>query len=116
MILNSLSIMIATGLGSVLRYIIMQHWQTKRHYATGVLVVNAVGSCLLGMLLSIPFSHELALFLETGFLGGLTTFSSMMTEGADQETLKEKVLYFTVQMGAGLLFFYLGLLVGTLLR
>ncbi|MCO0832125.1 CrcB family protein [Fructobacillus sp. W13] len=115
MMTTILFVMIATGLGSVLRYIIMQNWKTRANYANGVFVVNAVGSFLLGMLISIPFSHELALYLETGFLGGLTTFSSMMTEGIDQDNRTQKVLYFAIQMGGGVLFFYLGLFVSTAL-
>ena len=49
----------------------------------GTLLVNGAGSFLIGLLAFFFTQHFPALasaFLVTGFLGGLTTFSSMMNE------------------------------------
>ena len=53
--------------------------------AIGTLTANLVGAFLMGILVSalhkaLPVSPALQLFLMTGFLGGLTTFSSFTSE------------------------------------
>ena len=51
----------------------------------GTLVANLVGGYLMGLCLSVfalssSFSPEIRLFIMTGFLGGLTTFSTFSAE------------------------------------
>lgn len=52
----------------------------------GTLVANLVGGYLMGLAMGIftltsSFSPEIRLFVITGFLGGLTTFSTFSAEG-----------------------------------
>ncbi len=50
----------------------------------GTLIVNLVGGFLMGMafayFVATPLQNELRLFVTTGFLGGLTTFSAFSAE------------------------------------
>ncbi len=50
----------------------------------GTLIVNLVGGFLMGMafayFVATPLQNELRLFITTGFLGGLTTFSAFSAE------------------------------------
>ena len=50
----------------------------------GTLIANLGGGLLMGMamayFLSVPHQNELRLFVTTGFLGGLTTFSAFSAE------------------------------------
>ncbi|WP_028744556.1 fluoride efflux transporter CrcB [Rhizobium mesoamericanum] len=79
------AILVAVGgaIGSVLRYYVSQ-WALKLAgpgFPWGTLTVNVVGCFVIGVfaemiLKRFDASPELRLLLITGFLGGLTTFSS----------------------------------------
>lgn len=71
------------GLGCIARYLLTLWAQqlAGRDFPYGTLLVNMLGSFLLGMLLTMgvrqfPVSAELRLGLSVGFLGGFTTFST----------------------------------------
>lgn len=73
--------------GSVLRYIISL-WLNEKFPNSfvpyGTLLVNAVGSFLLGVILEFSLhgdlSYNVRVFLTTGIMGGLTTFSTFSYE------------------------------------
>ena len=82
-----LFIFLGGGLGSVTRFFLSD--LTNRifgnHFPHGTLVVNVIGSCVIGILFSlnehrldsIPVFRQLVFI---GFLGGFTTFSSFSLE------------------------------------
>ena len=53
-------------------------WQLTLHLADHNLLVNVLGSALLGLLAGLPAAPRRQLFLGIGFCGSLTTFSSWM--------------------------------------
>lgn len=74
-------------IGASLRYLIStgsaKIFGTQLPY--GTLVVNVLGGCLIGFIMELSFSTdlispEMRLFLTTGILGGLTTFSTFSYE------------------------------------
>ncbi|MFZ7131547.1 MAG: fluoride efflux transporter CrcB [Eubacteriales bacterium] len=74
-------------IGACLRYSISvnasQLWSTKLPY--GTLIVNVAGGILIGIIMELSFttdliSPDLRLFLTTGLMGGLTTFSTFSYE------------------------------------
>lgn len=78
-----LYITVLGGLGCAARYLITHGTQQMfgRDFPYGTLLVNVVGSFLLGLLLilgfrHLPLSQNLQLGLSVGFLGGFTTFSA----------------------------------------
>ena len=82
----SASIALGSGIGGVLRFwcsgaIARAFGET---FPWGTLFVNIVGSFLIGLLACFFTQHFpsplASAFLVTGFLGGLSTFSSMMNE------------------------------------
>ncbi|MDS7596963.1 fluoride efflux transporter CrcB [Agrobacterium tumefaciens] len=83
--------LVATGgaIGSVLRYLVGV-WSVRIAGTTfpwGTLVVNVVGSFLIGFLFEfiarrMNASMEMRLFIVTGVLGGFTTFSSFSLDAA----------------------------------
>mgnify|MGYP005906455319 CR=1 FL=1 len=103
---------IGGALGALARYfttLLMAQWMGT-FFPWGTLAVNGAGSFLMGIaavLLFRVYPHPgAAAFLITGFLGGLTTFSSFMNEvlqfflgGAPAEAL----LYLCLQLAGGLL-------------
>ncbi len=88
--LNLLWIGIAGGLGSIARYLISGtavQW-LGNSYAHGTLIVNVLGSFLMGFLVEFSTSSSFIsptfrLIIATGFLGGFTTYSSF-----NQETIQ----------------------------
>ena len=74
------------SVGVIARYVLSGLAQTVvqekfgRSYPVGTLLVNAIGCLLIGMLMAMVTERQLAegtrLFLITGILGSLTTFST----------------------------------------
>lgn len=82
-------LLVALGgsVGAVVRYLIADAMKAiwPVYAASGTLIVNVVGSLLIGLLLGAAsetkgLSEPAKLLLVTGFLGGLTTFSSLAHE------------------------------------
>ena len=80
---NFLLILAGGGLGSYLRYFVAQ-WAADRFgpaFPFGTLFVNLGGCFLIGLIAGLPLgagslTPRMRLLFMTGFLGGLTTFSS----------------------------------------
>ena len=84
---NVLLVALGGSVGAVVRYLIADAMKTAWpvYGASGTLIVNVVGSLLIGLLLGTAvepksLSESTRLLLVTGFLGGLTTFSSLAHE------------------------------------
>ncbi len=81
-------VFLGAGLGGISRYWVSNgiHLFLGRQFPFGTLVVNATGSFLMGMLITIIFERfdgigpQLRALLLIGFLGGYTTFSSFSLE------------------------------------
>ncbi|MBA2711150.1 MAG: fluoride efflux transporter CrcB [Tatlockia sp.] len=86
--MNTLLIFFGAGFGGVSRYWVSNgvYWFLGRQFPYGTLVVNASGSFLMGLLLTIILERfdgigsQLRSLLLIGFLGGYTTFSSFSIE------------------------------------
>ena len=68
------------ALGSIARYavsMLFAHFAISSHWAT--LLVNVVGSFLIGLLLTV-LSNGAYLFAVVGFCGGFTTFSTFSSQ------------------------------------
>mgnify|MGYP006204967361 FL=1 len=88
--LSALAVFVGAGLGGVGRYglgilLAQPAWLP---FAVGTLAVNLIGGFLAGALFATVGSawlksNPLGLFLMTGVLGGLTTFSAFTAEGAN---------------------------------
>jgi CrcB protein len=80
---------VGTGgfIGSVSRYLISL-WLNEKYPTSlipyGTLLVNVIGSFLLGVFMElstyIPMNSTVRLFIATGIMGGLTTFSTLSFE------------------------------------
>jgi CrcB protein len=81
------AIALGGALGSVLRYLLANAVQTfaGREFPAGTLVVNVLGSLLIGVLYvwlleRVPAAAPVRAFWIIGVLGGFTTFSSFSME------------------------------------
>lgn len=84
---NLLWIFLGGGLGSVMRYSLgwLMVQRLGLHFVSGTLLVNLLGSFLLGIFVSHfqrtgNLNTPLALMLTIGFCGGFTTFSTFSIE------------------------------------
>ncbi len=73
------------GAGSMLRFLISKVLNNNTVLPLGTLIVNVMGSLLIGLFLGMAyrnqsFSPNTLLFLATGFCGGFTTFSAFSYE------------------------------------
>lgn len=78
-------VVVAGGVGAGARYLLDAALPKPRGFPLGILVVNVVGSVLLGLVTGLGaavFDPTWALVLGTGLLGGFTTFSTVSVESA----------------------------------
>lgn len=72
--------------GACLRYLLTNHFnQAAPHFPYGTLLVNAAAGLLIGFIIgaernTAALPHHAKLFLTTGLLGGLSTFSAFSLE------------------------------------
>lgn len=118
MLYNILAIFTGGGLGAVLRYLTSS--LSKGLFGSslfGTFAVNLLGCFLIGLAFgfvltkSEAFSPILRMFIITGFLGGLTTFSTFsfeIFEFIKSGNILYALLYLTASCVLGLIFVYIG--------
>lgn len=103
------------GLGASLRFV-LAHYLDRQHldnqWPTGTLVVNVLGSFLLGLFVALSLSGTWLALLGTGFCGGLTTYSAfaVQTVGLGR---RRGTAYALVTVAAGLAAAYAGFSLGS---
>ena len=80
-----LFVFIGGGFGSAMRYLITKYLNNTESIPYGTLLVNVLGSLLIGFVLGFALRNEAlnqnqTLVLATGFCGGFTTFSAFAYE------------------------------------
>lgn len=99
--MTPLLIAVFGGLGAVSRFVSdgMIRTVLGRVFPWGTLIINAVGSFILGILTAYTLrgemSHNVLLIVGTGFCGGFTTFSTAIFEAV---RLIEERRYFAVTL------------------
>lgn len=89
------AVLVATGaaVGAALRYVV-GHF-LDRDLPTGTLLVNVVGSFVLGLLTALALSGDIMALLGVGFCGGLTTYSSFAVQ-ANRLSIRRGMTYTVV--------------------
>lgn len=107
--------------GAIIRYLLSKSLNNNSSYfiPLGTLTVNLLGSFFLGILTGTKEKELFMLLLGTGFIGALTTFSTLKFEMTEMYLKKEKskyVLYATITYLFGILLAYAGYLIGKLVN
>lgn len=121
MIREFLAVGAGGALGSMARHAlagVLLAGQTLLGFPAGTFAVNAAGSLLIGILLSVLRSQTALWLLVAGFCGGFTTFSTFSADAVRLLRAGEWAsagLYVGLSVGVCLLFTALGLWTGTTL-
>lgn len=119
-------VLVATGgiFGSLARYVLSGVAQklTTSSFPYGTVLVNLLGSLLFGLVWGIlenriTFTPEARLLLLTGFMGSLTTFSTLTYEGMvllQSHMWLQAALYIVGQTVAGIMLVWFGAGLGRL--
>ncbi|WP_084509735.1 fluoride efflux transporter CrcB [Christiangramia portivictoriae] len=118
MIKNLLLVFLGGGLGSSLRYLISKYLNDSATIPQGTLVVNVLGSFILGLALGWlikqnMLDHPLYFLLAVGFCGGFTTFSSFSFENFNLIKSGDYIsfsVYFLGSIALGIISVFLGIL------
>ena len=87
-------------------------------FPAATLVINLIGSLLLGIMVGSGIKGSLLMLLGTGFMGAFTTFSTFKLEAIQlhmDKRKKEFILYNVLSYGGGILLAFLGIELGMLL-
>ena len=79
--MTGLLVALGAAVGAALRFVVSQTFDGTRH--TGTLLVNLVGSFLLGTLVGGAVEGSWLALLGTGFCGGLTTYSAFAVQSVN---------------------------------
>ncbi|MDZ5710834.1 fluoride efflux transporter FluC [Jeotgalibacillus haloalkalitolerans] len=101
--------------GAIARYLLSTYGnRTSPFMPFGTMLVNLLGSFLLGMTIGFELSSAFNALFATGFLGAFTTFSTMQTEAVklfDEKKRLRAALYLLMTFSGGTLFAALGFLI-----
>lgn len=122
---NLLLVLLGSGLGGSLRYLVAHfHGQISgdatKHFVP-IIIVNLVGSFLIGLAFALLVKEQMnertSLFLITGFMGGFTTYSSFSLDilrMIQRGDVLPAILYIFSSLLFGFAFVALGYWVGKL--
>ena len=96
--------MVGSGTGAYFRYLIDKYFRSRFSFPFGILLVNVVGSFILGLVAA--NSKTDSLFLIFGFCGALTSWSALALD-YEHQLLSRKYLQSIINLVAN---FILGLL------
>lgn len=118
--MSALMVALGAAVGAPVRFLV--DLALKRRFGEafpwGTLLVNAVGSLVLGALMALPLSPGATALLGTGLCGALTTYSTFAYETVQLTRTRSRgraLLYVLASLALGLGSAWLGLTVTTLL-
>jgi len=122
MIKNLLLVFLGGGLGSSLRYLLSKYLNDGGVIPQGTLVVNVLGSFLLGLALGWfikqdMLNHQLYFLVAIGFCGGFTTFSTFSFENFNMIKSGDYIsfsIYFLGSIILGIFAIFLGIILSRL--
>ncbi|MFV8279980.1 fluoride efflux transporter CrcB [Christiangramia marina] len=122
MIKNLLLVFLGGGLGSSLRYLLSKYLNDGGVIPQGTLVVNVLGSFLLGLALGWfikhdMLNHQLYFLVAIGFCGGFTTFSTFSFENFNMIKSGDYIsfsIYFLGSIILGIIAIFLGIIISRL--
>ena len=118
---NLLLVGVGGFFGSITRFSVSQSINNRSSFRIPVatLMINLMGSFLLGLMIGFDLNKYAFLLLGTGYMGAFTTFSTFKLEGIQlhlNRRKKEFLIYNFMSYGGGILLAFLGLKLGLFLH
>jgi CrcB protein len=107
---TGLLVALGAAVGAALRFVVGHHLDSGR-FAVGTLLVNVIGSGLLGLFTALGLSGSSMALLGAGFCGGLTTYSAFAVQthlGGWRDGTAYAVVTILLSLGAAALGFAWG--------
>ena len=98
--------MVGSGTGACSRYLIGKYFRSRFSFPFGILLVNVIGSFILGLVAANPKTNSL--FFIFGFCGALTSWSALALD-YERQLHSRKYLQLILNLVAN---FFLGLFAG----
>jgi CrcB protein len=120
MVLNITLVAIGGFFGAISRFG-LSGWIKSRLatiFPIATLLINLIGSFLLGIIIGANFSNDWRLLFGTGFMGAFTTFSTFKLENIQLHMSKKwnvLILYIGISYIFGILFAFAGMKLGSTL-
>lgn len=119
-VLNILLVGIGGFFGAITRFSVSQFVNNRYSFRIpmATLMINILGSFLLGLMIGFGLNKLALLLLGTGFMGAFTTFSTFKLEGIQlhlNKRKKEFLMYNIISYGGGILLAFLGFKMGQFL-
>ncbi len=92
---------IGSGIGAPLRYLVDKYFRSRTNFPFGILVVNVVGSFILGAISTQDTVNSS--FLVMGFCGALTSWSALALD-QDKEFSNKRYSQMFLNLGANIIF------------
>ena len=92
--MTALLVALGAAVGAPLRFLVAHHLDgpdgphQERHWPRGTLLVNVVGSAVLGLCAARAIDGQALALVGTGFCGGLTTYSAFAVQTHDAGWLR----------------------------
>ncbi|MBP1916115.1 CrcB protein [Lederbergia galactosidilyticus] len=118
MMLSIFLVAVGGFFGAIARYGI-SNWLKGKYpsfFPIATLIVNLIGSFLLGWMIGANLGHSLQLLFGTGFMGAFTTFSTFKLESIQLQAEKKwKLLafYLGITYTVGILLAFIGMKIGS---
>lgn len=113
-------LLIATGgfIGAIVRYMVSEKLNKREGFPVDTLLVNLVGSFFIGFIFGLELSLVWTVFLVSGFVGALTTYSTLNKELIllwQSERKQTFFVYLFITYAVGIILAYTGYYMGVLL-
>lgn len=108
--MNALYVILGASIGAPLRFWIDQQLRVRHRFPYGILIVNVLGSLIIG--LALGSSQSLHSFAAIGFAGAFTTLSTFILDlylAYELKRYKELVLNLALSLILGLSATWLGI-------
>lgn len=98
-------------IGAMIRFLVSKKFNHQGGFPLGTLIVNLVGSFFIGLIFGLALSKVWTLFLVSGLLGALTTFSTLQKEIIERK--KQAIVYALLTYGGGILLAVVGYVIAS---
>jgi len=116
MLIHSLLVGIGGFFGAISRFTLSNVFQKQHSFPYGTMIVNIIGSFLLGVIAGSNFGNTIYLLIGTGFMGAFTTFSTMSLDLVklwENKQWKFLIVYFSLTYIGGVTFAFIGFIIVT---